>query len=217
MSANVLKAIAVTAELTGTELSATALRVMGDDLKQYPEQAVLHALVRCRRELSGRLTLAAIIERLSQHDGRPSADEAWATALDALNEAETVVWTNEAQQAFAIARPVLSAGDKTGARMAFRDAYERIVRDARESCKQCEWSASLGWDKDRQAVALKRAESAGLLPPAVVAGLLPNLDAGVIGNALFGGKALPAPEGVEEDFAARIAEVKKILSGSVSA
>ena len=217
MSANVLKAIAVTAELTGTELSATALRVMGDDLKQYQEQAVIHALVRCRRELSGRLTLAAIIERLSEHDGRPSADEAWATALDAMNEAETVVWTNEAQQAFAIARPVLKSGDKTGARMAFRDAYERIVRDNREHGKPCTWSASLGWDKERQAVALKRAESSGLLPSSVVAGLLPNLEVGAIGNALFGGKALPAPEGVDDDFAERIAEVKKILAGKVSA
>lgn len=34
---NLLKAIAVTAELTGTELSIDAARMMAEDLSQYPE------------------------------------------------------------------------------------------------------------------------------------------------------------------------------------
>ena len=55
----ILQAIMVTAELTGAELSPAAQAVMVDDLMAYPLPAVLSALTRCRRELTGRLTLAA--------------------------------------------------------------------------------------------------------------------------------------------------------------
>ena len=200
MSANVLKAIAVTAELTGTELSAVALRVMESDLSAYPENSVLHALDRCRKELTGRLTLAAIIERLNGDDGRPSADEAWALALDARNESLTVVWTDEARSAFSVARPVLDAGDKIGARMAFRDAYDRIVRNNRASKVKANWTASLGWDSCQRETALKSAESRGLLPSAHVAALLSAPKGGFIENQLFGNaKALPAPDLSDEE------------------
>lgn len=209
-AADVVKALAVAAELTGTELSATALRVMASDLASFQEQSVFHALDRCRKELSGRLTLNAILDRLNDVDGRPSADEAWAMSLEAIDEAKTVVWTQEAQQAFALARPVLDLGDKVGARMAFRDAYDRIVRDNREAGITASWNASLGWDKDLRVVALKKAESAGLLPAPQVAALLPHLGAGVIGDAIFNGKALPAPKpGESIDIPVR---VKKLLS-----
>ena len=48
MKPSILKAVAVTAELTGTELSEAALRVMAGDLDAHPEAAVLRALDRCR-------------------------------------------------------------------------------------------------------------------------------------------------------------------------
>lgn len=163
MSANTLKAIAVTAELTGTELSAPALRVMDADLSAYPEAAVLRALDRCRKELKGRLTLAAVLERVEEEDGRPGSDEAWAIALASLDEAETVVWTDEMAQAFEIARPVLEARDKVGARVAFRDAYERLVRDARGAGITSRWIVSLGHDELRRAAALQGAVTAGRL------------------------------------------------------
>jgi hypothetical protein len=191
---------------------------MASDLEQYAEASVIRALTRCRKELKHKLTLAEILERLNEGDGRPSSDEAWATALGALDDAETVVWTNEAQLAFAIARPVLSAGDKVGARMAFRDAYDRIVQENREVGKHAEWSASLGWDKERRVHALKRAESAGMLPSSVVAGLLPVLDSGVIEQALFGGKLLAAPDDNESiKTLERCEQLKAILAGKVKA
>ena len=92
---DVLKAIAVTAELTGTELSKAAILAMEADLSEYPVPAVLMALTRCRRELTGRLSLAAVIDRLEAADGRPSANEAWGIALTAFDEAPTVVMTSE--------------------------------------------------------------------------------------------------------------------------
>jgi hypothetical protein len=174
---SVLKAIAVTAELSGTELSKAALLVMEADLADYPEAAVLHALVRCRRELTGRLTLAAIIERLEADDGRPGADEAWAIARHARDEAATVVWSAEMRDAFALARPLLEdggyTGDKVGARMAFIDAYRRLVRAAREVGTPPCWEVSLGWDMEQRQVVLQQAATAGRLSPVQLAGLLP--------------------------------------------
>ncbi|MCG8999817.1 hypothetical protein LH418_15605, partial [Laribacter hongkongensis] len=92
----ILQAIMVTAELTGAELSPAAQAVMVDDLMAYPLPAVLSALTRCRRELTGRLTLAAVIDRLADADGRPGAEEAWGLVAAVLaDERESVVWTDE--------------------------------------------------------------------------------------------------------------------------
>ena len=51
------------AEVMGTELKPASIMLMTDDLADYPLDSVLSALKRCRREISGRLTLAAIVER----------------------------------------------------------------------------------------------------------------------------------------------------------
>lgn len=96
-------------------------------------------------------------------DGRPGADEAWATALQARDEAASVVWTEETAQAWDTARRVLDLGDEVGARMAFRDAYNRLVEEARRQRKPIDWRASLGFDPAGRAEAIGAAEAAGLL------------------------------------------------------
>jgi hypothetical protein len=104
----IIEAIAVTAELTDTTQSGPAIAQMTRDLLGYPHDAVLTALARCRRELTHRLTLAAIIDRLESSDGRPHADEAWSIAVVAYDESATVVWTTEMAQAYGIALPLLN-------------------------------------------------------------------------------------------------------------
>jgi hypothetical protein len=76
-----------------------------------------------------------IAARCKLLDGRPDENEAWAVALTSQDEAETVVWTQEMAEAFNLARPLLTAGDEIAARMAFKDAYKRLVGDARGSSK----------------------------------------------------------------------------------
>lgn len=159
--------------ITGSEMSVIALDAMVEDLAHYGLDAVLQALTRCRRECKGRLSLAEIIERVECADGRPGADEAWMTALQAQDESATVVWTDETRAAFEIARPALEINDKTGARMAFRDAYQRLVDDARKSNAPASWSASLGWDAETRRTVLESAVQCGRLPPSQAAGLLP--------------------------------------------
>jgi hypothetical protein len=105
-------------------------------------------------------------------DNRPGADEAWATALLSRDESATVVWTQETASAFAICRHVLDT-DEVGARVAFRDAYSRLVAESRLMHAPVRWVASLGWDVAERDKVIRRAAVAGLLPAPQVAALLP--------------------------------------------
>lgn len=96
-----------------------------------------------------------------------SANEAWAIALPAADEAETVVWTQEIAKAWAISKPIFEAGDKVGARMAFIPAYERFVESARNEGRLPQFEISAGWDADRRGRAVTNAVTAGLLPAPV--------------------------------------------------
>lgn len=173
MNPKIIKAIAVTAELTGTELSEAAIRVMASDLAAYPEQAALRALDRCRKELKGRMTLAAVLERVEGLDGRPGPEEAWSIALSSADEAETVVWTEEISQALAVAEPLLAVRDKVAARMAFSEKYQSIVRDSREQGIPCRWSASIGHDPELRERAISAAVTAGRISSTQATALLP--------------------------------------------
>lgn len=91
---------------------------------------------------------ADIIELLTTDDGRPSADEAWAIALQGQSEEASVVWTEEISQAwFTSALPIMEVGDKVGARVAFRDNYNRRVEYARRNGIAAAWFMSAGNNK----------------------------------------------------------------------
>ena len=167
-----IEALGATAEVMGQQVTPAALLLMADDLSEYAPAAVLEALRRVRRECR-RMTLSDIAERLAEADSRPAADEAWMNALTAQDECATVVWTEEASEAFQIARPALEANDRIGARMAFKAAYDRLVAQAREARRPAKWITSLGWDAQQRRQVLERAARQGLLPAAQVSALLP--------------------------------------------
>lgn len=136
----VLKALAVTCELCGSpELTEAAIHVMLERLSAYPDDAVLDALRRCQVEVKGRLSLADIVQRID--DGRPGAEEAW--ALCPRDENQTVVWTNEMAQAWGVAAKLQ---DRIAQRMAFIEAYRRLVIDARSNGTEPYWRVSIGHD-----------------------------------------------------------------------
>lgn len=119
----------------------------------------------------------AQVEARATDDGRPGAEEAWALSLRSSDEAETVVWTSEMSEAWAIARPVLQAGDEVGARMAFREAYTRLVESARQQRAPVAWTASLGFDAQRREMAIGAAITAGRLPASELQALpAPDVD-----------------------------------------
>lgn len=162
--------VGIAAAVTGTELSVHALAAMVEDLAGYPLERAVHAIRRARREVT-RLTLAAIIERVEHGDGHPGPDEAW--AMCPLTEAETTVWTGEMARAFAIAHPLIQAGDRIGARMAFKDAYQREVDEARLERRPVQWHASLGTDVAAREKAIATAVARGRLTVERAQQLLP--------------------------------------------
>jgi len=164
-----LEAIAVTAELTGTEMSQAAARIMADDLGAYPLPPVLTALTRCRRELKGRLTIAAVLERID--DGRPGPNEAW--AMIPQDEEASVVWTEEMAEAFGVASALLREGKTIAARLAFIEAYTARIAKARDARTLPRWIPSLGRDPFGREVVIRDALSRGRLTHSQVAGLLP--------------------------------------------
>ena len=87
--------IVATSEVLGYDIKATAAGMMAEDLCDYPPAVMKKAMRRVRAEHTGRLTLKAILDRVDEAVGRPAANEAWAAALEALDEAKTVVWTDE--------------------------------------------------------------------------------------------------------------------------
>jgi hypothetical protein len=59
-------ALRVTSEVCGSELSDAAVRVYILELQRYDIESVLGALRGCYRELSGKLSLSAVFQRLPQ-------------------------------------------------------------------------------------------------------------------------------------------------------
>lgn len=116
--------------------------------------------------------LIAQIQGAAGNDGRPGAEEAWAIALTSRDEADTVVWTAETAEAFAICSPIFP--DEVGARMAFKEAYNRLVAAARLTGKPSTWSISLGWDVKKRESVIERAHVAGLLAAPAVRAFFPK-------------------------------------------
>jgi hypothetical protein len=147
--------------------------------------------------------ILAQIETAVADDGRPGAEEAWATVFAARDEALTTVWTAEMAEAAGVCRSLLLAGDEVAARMSFKEAYTRLVSTARAQRIPAAWSATLGHDIAGRDAAL-----------------LPHIKAGRISNALLAGPSigldaamrLPAPEGMSESNLAARAKAREKLA-----
>lgn len=172
-STALLQAIAVTAELCGRAFSPEAARVFVDDLDGFDEHAVADALRRCRREVRGALTVQDVVSRID--DGRPGPEEAW--AMLPKDEATSVVWTDEMREAFGAALPLLEVGDKVAARMAFKEAYGKLVNAARDLRKPPNWVPSLGHDPRGRDAVLIEAVSRGRLSLQAARSYAPMLNA----------------------------------------
>lgn len=167
-----LEAIAVTAELTDTDMSENAAIAMARILSEYDESKVLKALDICCRELRGRLRISDVIERID--DGRPGAEEAW--AMIPQDERGSVVWTEEMSQAYGVAYKLIEQGDTIQARMAFIEVYRDRCLKARHSRLPVKWMPSLGHDPDGRTHVLTEAVEKGRLTSDHAKRLLPYRD-----------------------------------------
>ena len=179
------QAITATAEVLGHEITPAAVEMMARDLLEYTDEQIAAALQACRRELTGRLTLAAILDRIAVLDGHPEPNEAWAIALRASDENESVAMTTEITTALHAAGPVLAAGDEIGARMAFIDRYKRELNESRNARKPVSWYLSPGHCPQRRTEEIERMKRDGLIGHETHAAMLEHHGQSA---------ALPAPE-----------------------
>ena len=217
--AELAAALCATAETLGHALSASAAELMAEDLAEYGMEHIAAALRACRRELTGKLTLAAILQRVQAADGRPDPNEAWALAIAASDEFDSVVLTDEIQLALGAARAILDAGDKVGARMSFLSAYQRQVDTARREGRPVNWKLSPGFDQQRRLMAVEEAGRLGRLPAPVVQQYRAQLthepvtqDGAAIAGLITGRAAMPS-----EDVRAKLRLVKAAVEESQAA
>lgn len=218
--AQLVGAICATAETLGQTISANAAEMIAEDLAHYSVADLAAALRACRRELTGRLTLAAILQRVQSADGRPDPNEAWGIALASSDEADSVVTTEEIQLAFGAARSILDAGDKIGARMAFLSAYTRFVDTARRDAKPIRWSLSMGFDPQRRLVAVQEGVRMGRLSHEAGCEYALQLthqpitgDGLAVAALLTGAQVAPPSEGLREKWQ----EVRRMVATATAA
>jgi hypothetical protein len=158
-------------------------------LEQYPFELVSKAMTgHIRDPQRGKFQpapsdLIAQINGLSGHDGRPGPEEAW--GMLPHDEKNSSAWTEEMQQAWGAALPLMQEGDRVAARMAFKEVYARLVDAARAQGIAPKWQMSLGHDKSSHQPALIEAvrkqrigvnAAVALLPPYEAEGLLRSLN-----------------------------------------
>lgn len=151
--------IEATAEIVGTPLKPTVIYLMVNDLAEFDYAAIVQALNACRREVKGRLALKDIIDRIDDKNVLPSADEMFSQIADwCLDERKTFVLPEIAFRACEETNggvyEALMNGDRTGARMAFKSAYERLVKGFNG---KVEYALRLGADHAERESAIKMA------------------------------------------------------------
>ena len=108
-------------------------------------------------------------------------------------EDDSVVWSDEERIAYSACRSLLLDNDQIGARMAFKERYEREVSEARSQGRPVRWTMSAGFDVEHRLATLATAvqrkrmtldsalnfvpgerinDFARMLPPAEARGLL---------------------------------------------
>lgn len=147
----------------GKTLSIGAMQLVIDALKEYPLTHLLGAIKKHLKSARFAPVPADIIEIIATHTGAKhiGAEEAWGLALESFDEFSTVVWTPEIAEARGIAADIYHSGDKIGARMAFKEAYNRIIAT---TSKRPKWLINAGFDPEHRAVAIQQAIAVGRLP-----------------------------------------------------
>ena len=167
--------ISATLKTYRVEPDADVLRLWWGVLSLYSIEQVRNGLNRfvSNKENKYSVVPAHIVEAIVQNnpDGRLGADEAWATYP--RNEADSAVITDEMAEAMQVAYPLLQEGDKIGARMSFKEAYNRITEQNKTNNILPKWFPSLGHSKDGRQQVLEQAVKLGRITQDHALSLLP--------------------------------------------
>lgn len=123
------------------------LEMWWNALQAFPDGAVRAAAAQHLKTSHFKPHLADLVKACAaQLDGHwIGADEAW--ALAPKSEQDSAMLTDEIAQAMAAASPLLAANDKVAARMAFKDAYTRLVEKAKIEGRAPRFFPSFGTDE----------------------------------------------------------------------
>lgn len=164
-----------------------AIAYVFDILEQYSIISIELAIKKHCEQSRFAPTPADVIALLETRHRHISYGEAW--ALCPKSHMDTVVWTNEIAQAWAACSDIYNDGDKIGAKMAFKGAYERIRNLAELKRVRPVWGVSIGDNKELIKGALDNAVLAGRLTAEQALNSLPTAQGGgFIGKMLTGGK-----------------------------
>lgn len=145
-------------------------------------------------------------------DSRPGADEAW--SMIPRDESSSVVMTEEMAEAYGIAKPLLDEGDQVAARMAFKEAYARIVDANKRDGVIPKWFPSLGDSKEGREAALNQAVRLGRISAEHAAGLLAPAQAVAMLESNNKALAIEHRQISPEQAKANFAKVKEMLAKS---
>ena len=168
------------AAMFGKTMSTTQTAMYFRALSQYPLEAMQLALDAhvCSAERGRFMPLPAdLIAQLEamRFDGRPRAEEAWAVAIGAMDENDTIVWTQETADAwYSCANELMQAGDKFNASRGFIAKYDELVLVARKQNKPVVWLVAQGYDKDKRDQVVREAYKAKKISQSQAVALLPH-------------------------------------------
>lgn len=210
-----LEELGATMELAGQQVRPAALALLAEDLGHIDKPLLRLALARIRAEHRGPILTGTVLQYVDHAMGRMLPAEAYALALTSSDQQATVVWTDEIAQAWAVAAPLLQAGDKFGARQAFIEAYGRITGEARALRRRPQVQVSLGHDPEGRARAVQEAIAAGRLPGGLEC-LSDDLRAHLQLPGPRAPLALPAPEAAPSaparDVLAQLANLREVFA-----
>lgn len=152
----------------GREASPEAMKIAWGALARYSVDQVRHAYAAHVTVSKFMPTPADILERIESANQclkRPGADEAW---LMTPPEESSYWATDEMLGAWAIVAEEMNSErpDKIAARMAFKDAYTRLVDQARALGRPVQWRLVRGTRRDNLVDTIHEGVRLGYVPPA---------------------------------------------------
>lgn len=163
-----------TSEYYDKSLSQAKLRMYFEGLRHLSIDQVRFALsAHIQKPEKGTFMpkVADILEQVQDTNGYLADDEAWSLAAKMMDEESTCVAYDEIMQAWDVAREIMP--DRTGARMAFKTTYNRLVEGSKRAGKKPNWFASLGHDVQAREAEIDKAVKMGRLPASQKQVLLP--------------------------------------------
>lgn len=130
------------------------------------------------------VTTATVLPIIQKCDGRMESDEAWSRSLLAFDESATIVWTDEMSAAWGAAEDLYNNGDRVGARMAFKQCYERLVEENRLNRVPLNYWISYGTDVQRRIGAIDKARLEGLISNDKANSLIESQNTEITNNVL---------------------------------